>query len=137
MKYFRFRNYLLIGGTALVLAFMYYSDPNGGALTTTLIAQLATPVIAVWFAHLARKALFDYTDMLELYNKAKQSTLGAAILFASMCLIIFSLLGLFGNQVKAAETTYIPQQAYTYIPILKGEQQTYWVNHPKPGFSGL
>ena len=120
------------------MIFMYFSDPNGGALTTMLVAQLATPVVAVWFAHLARKALFDYADMLEIYNKAKESAVGAAIIFASMCAIIFALLGLFGNQVKAEVhtsptnvTTYIPKQAQTYLPIVRSEQQTHWRDHPK------
>ncbi len=112
---------------------MYWSDPNGGALTATLAAQLATPVIAVWFSHLARKALFDYADMLEMYNKAKETAVGAAIIFASMCAVLFALLGLFGNQVKADPvTSYIPTQAHTYLPVLRSEQQTYWSAHPHP-----
>lgn len=132
-KYFRFRNVILIGGTLLILLFMSLSDPNGGALTTVLAAQLATPVIAVWFAHLARKALFDYIDMKELYVKAKESAVGAAIAFASMCLIIFALLGLFGGQVKAQDvTTYIPEQAKIHLVTVRDEQKTHWVTHPKP-----
>lgn len=112
---------------------MSLSDPNGGALTTVLAAQLATPVIAVWFAHLARKALFDYIDMKELYVKAKESAVGAAIAFASMCLIIFALLGLFGGQVKAQDvTTYIPEQAKIHLVTVRDEQKTHWVTHPKP-----
>lgn len=100
MKHLRFRNFLLIGGTLLVTVFLLLSDPNGGALTVTLAAQLATPVIAVWFAHLARKALFDYVDMRELIVKAKETSVGAAIIFGSICLIVFALLNLFGGQVR-------------------------------------
>ena len=137
MKHLRSRNIILVGGTFLVMLFMYLSDPNGGALTTMLVAQLATPVIAVWFAHLARKALFDYADMLAIYNKAKESAVGAAIIFASMCAIIFALLGLFGNQVKAEvppstnTAVYVPPQASTYLPIVRSEQQLHWRDHPK------
>lgn len=134
MNFLRHRNYTLIGGSILVLLFMIFSDPNGGAITTVTIASLGTPIIAVWFAHLARKALFDYADMLDLYNRAKESALGAAIAFASMCLIIFALLGLFGNQVRAQDVnTYVPAQAQIYLPILRNEQNTLWVSHPKPG----
>lgn len=134
MKFLRPRNYLLVGGTLLVMTFLWFSDPNGGALTATLAAQLATPVIAVWFAHLARKALFDYADMLDLYNKAKESAVGAAIIFASMCAIMFALLGLFGNQVRAQDVkTYIPVQAYNHLPTLRAEHEALWVSHPKPG----
>lgn len=99
-KYFRLRNYTLFGGTLLVMLFMWWSDPNGGALTATLAAQLATPVIAVWFSHLARKALFDYLNLEVLYNKAKESSTSAAIVFAAICIVIYGLLGLFGAQVK-------------------------------------
>ena len=101
MKHLRFRNFFLVGGTIIVSAFLVYSDPNGGALTATLASQLATPIIAVWFAHLARKALFDYVDLGELIEKARESAVGAAIIFSSICLIIYGLLGLFGGQVRA------------------------------------
>jgi len=134
-EYLRPRNYLLVGGSVVIAAFLLYSDPNGGALTATLAAQLATPIIAVWFAHLARKALFDYADMGDLYEKAKESAIGSAIIFASMCAVIFGLLGLFGNQVRAQDVnTYIPQQAYVHLPVLRAEQQSLWVSHPKPSF---
>lgn len=132
MKFLRPRNYLLVGGTLLVMAFLWFSDPNGGALTATLAAQLATPVVAVWFSHLGRKALFDYIDLGDLVDKAKESALGAAIIFASVCAVIFALLGLFGNQVRAQDVkTYIPAQAYTHLPTLRAEQQALWVSHPK------
>lgn len=134
MKFLRPRNLLLGGGTLLIMGFLWFSDPNGGALTATLAAQLATPVVAVWFAHLARKALFDYIDLGELVAKARESSVGAAIIFASTCAVIFALLGLFGNQVRAQSvTTYIPEQARTHLPTLRAEQQALWVQHPKPG----
>ena len=133
MRFLRFRHLFMIGGTLLVMAYLFYTDPNGGNLTVPFIAKLATPVIAVWFAHLARKALFDYTDMSALYYKAKQSTVGAGLLFLGVCLVIFGLLGLFGSQVYAQDVkTYIPTQAFTYLPALKAEQQALWVDHPKP-----
>lgn len=134
MKIFSFRNNILVGGSLLVMLFMFWSDPNGGALTTTFAAQLATPLLAVLFAHLARKALFDYIDLKEVYLKAKESSLGAAITFASICLLLFALLGLFGNQVRAQDVkSYIPNQAYVHLPTLKAEQQALWVDHPKLG----
>ena len=137
MKHLRSRNLILVGGTLLVMLFMYWSDPNGGALTATLTAQLATPVVAVWFAHIARKALVDWADMEDLYFRAKESAVGAAIIFASMCAVLFALLGLFGNQVKAevhapSVTTYIPEQAKLYLPTLRSEQAAYWIEHPRP-----
>ncbi len=77
-EWFRKRNYFLVGGSFLVVLYLYLTDPNGGAMTAIFLQQLATPVIAVWFAYLARKALFDYLDMEELYARAKESSIGAA-----------------------------------------------------------
>jgi K+ transporter len=130
--FFRKRNYILVGGSLLVLLFLFFTDPNGGALTVTFLGQLATPVIAVWFAYLARKALFDYLDMDALYFKAKESATGSAIVFVGVCLVFFGLLGLFGNSAKAQDVhTYIPTKATLYLPTVKAELSTLWVNHPK------
>lgn len=133
MKYLtRFRNLFLVGGTLIVLVYLFLSDPNGGNLMLPFIGKLATPVIAVWFAHLARKALFDYADMGVLLRKAKETATGAGLAFVGICIIVYGLLGLFGSQVYGQEvTTYIPAQAYTHVPTLRSEQDRLWRDHPK------
>lgn len=131
-RFLRKRNYLLIGGSILVLLFNYFSDPNGGALTITWLAGLASPVVAVWFAYLARTALFDYLDLEVLYNKAKESTVGAGLIFIGVCLVVYGLLGLFGTNAKAQPVeTYIPAKAQIYLPTVKLEQERLWADHPK------
>lgn len=100
MIYFRFRNLFLIGGSLVILATLFMTDPNGGALTLALIQQLAVPVMAVAFAHAARLALFDYLDLSSLITKARESSVGAGIIFGSVALIIYGLLNLFGSQVR-------------------------------------
>lgn len=133
MKLPRFRHLFMVGGTAIVMLYLFLSDPNGGNLTIPFIAKLATPVIAVWFAHLGRKALLDYIDMATVYKKAKETATGAGLVFLGMCIIIYGLLGLFGSQVYAQEvTTYIPAQAVQHLPTLRSEQQQLWRDHPKP-----
>lgn len=125
---------MLVGGTLIIAAYLLVSDPNDGTLTLTFFAKLATPVIAVLFAHLARKALFDYLDMGLLFKKAKETATGAGLVFLGICIVIFGLLGLFGSQVYAQDVkTYIPQQAYTHVPTLVAEQKRLWRDHPKPG----
>ena len=132
-KYFRFRNLFMVGGTFIILVYLYISDPNGGDLTLPFIAKLATPVIAVWFAHLARKALFDYADMYQLVKKARETATGAGLAFLGLCIVIFGLLSLFGSQVYAQDVrTYIPQGAAQHLPTLAAEQQQRWPDHPKP-----
>lgn len=131
-KFLRKRNYMLVGGSLCVLLFNYLTDPNDGALTAVWLAQLAAPVVAVWFAFLGKEALFDYSEMSELYQKAKESSIGSAITFVGICIVIFGLLGLFGTSAKAQDvTTYIPAKAHVYLPIVKAEQYRLWPDHPK------
>lgn len=131
-KLLRFRNIFTLGGTLVVLAYLLISDPNGGDLTLPFIAKLATPVIAVFFAHWARKALFDYLDMGQLYRKAKETATGAGLTFLGLCIVIFGLLSLFGSQVYAQDIrTYVPPQAHQHLPTVKSEQVKYWADHPK------
>lgn len=131
--WFRFRNIFTVGGTIIIVLYLYYSDPNGGDLTIPFLAKLATPIVAVFFAHWARKALFDYLNMGELYKKAQTTATGAGLTFLGVCIVIFGLLGLFGSQVYAQDIkTYIPQQAFQHLPTLVREQNTLWPEHPKP-----
>ena len=128
----RFRHLFMIGGSLAILAYLLISDPNGGSLTLPFLAKLATPVIAVWFAHMGRKALFDYIDAFALYKKARETATGAGLAFLGICLVIFGLLSLFGSQVYAQEvTTYIPPQAQQLIPVVRSEQVMLWRDHPK------
>ena len=128
---FRFRNILLIGGSLLTTGVLFFTDPNGGALTLAALIQLMTALIAVGFAHVARKGLFDYLDVKTLYEKAKQSATGAGLTFLGVCVVIYGLLGLFGGQVHAAEVdTLVPRNAYIYIPTLQDEKDKYWRDHP-------
>ena len=132
MKSPRFRHIYMIGGTLIVLIYLFLSDPNGGNLTIPFIAKLATPIIAVWFAHLGRKAFFDYIDAYALYRKAKETATGAGLAFLGICIVIFGLLSLFGSQVYAAEVeTYVPTQAVQYLPIVRSEHVLLWRDHPK------
>lgn len=131
-KLFRFRNLFLVLGSFVVLAYLLWSDPNEGNSTITFVAQLATPVIAILFAHLGRKALFDYIDLSILYRKAKETATGAGLTFLGICIVIFGLLGLFGSKVFAQDVrTYIPEQAVIHLPTLKQEANTFYVEHPK------
>lgn len=132
-RFLRKRNYILVGGSILVIAFLFFTDPNHGILTLQFLSQLTTPIVAVWFAYLARTALFDYLDMEELYIKAKENAISAAMIFIGVCLIMFALLGLFGNSARAEPRSdnYIPEKAYLYLPTVKSEQIKVWQDHPK------
>ena len=132
-NFFRFRNMFLVLGSLIVLIYLFVTDPNEGrASLIVFVGTLATPVVAVFFSHLARKALFDYIDMGTLYRKARETATGAGLTFLGICIVIFGLLGLFGSKVSAQEvTTYIPEQAYAHLPVLKNEASVYYAEHPK------
>jgi hypothetical protein len=87
------------GGSILAFLGLYLTDPDGGAITTLFGLQMATPVIAVWFAHLMRKALLNYedADMDNLFTRAKESATGAGLALLSMSIVIYGLLNLFGK----------------------------------------
>lgn len=123
-------------GSLIVVGYLYLSDPNGGALLPAFLGQLATPIIAVWFALVMRKILLDYVKVEELYAKLKETSVGAGIGFLGVSLIMYGLLGLFGGQVRAQDvSTYIPTQANTHVATVKKEQVQLWNNHPFPGSS--
>lgn len=131
-QWFRLRKVILIGGSLLIVAYLFLSDPNDGELTIPFLAKLATPIIAVWFAHIARKALFDYIDLQAIAKKARETATGSGLVFLGVCIVIFGLLGLFGSQVYAQDVhTYIPPQAQQHLPILQQEKDKYWPLHPK------
>jgi hypothetical protein len=101
-------------------------------MTLPFLGKLATPIIAVWFAHLARRALFDYADMEALLKKARETATGAGLTFVGLCIIIYGLLGLFGSQVYAqSPETYIPKQAYEHLATVQQEKNRLWAQHPK------
>jgi hypothetical protein len=131
-EHLRFRNVFMIGGTLIVLLYLFISDPNGNNMTLPFLAKLATPIVAVWFAHLARRALFDYADMEQLLKKARETATGAGLSFLGLCIIIYGLLSLFGSQVYAQPVeTYIPKQANQHLVTLQQEKNKVWVTHPK------
>jgi hypothetical protein len=122
----------MIGGSIIVLLYLFVSDPNGGSMTLPFLGKLATPIIAVWFAHLARRALFDYADMESLLKKARETATGAGLTFIGLCIIIYGLLGLFGSQVYAqSPETYIPKQAQEHLSTVQLEKDRMWSQHPK------
>lgn len=133
-KWLRLRSIGLGGGSLLVLLYLYLTDPNNGALLPSFMGELAIPIIAVWFSFIMRKVLLDYLDLEELYLKAKETSVGSAISFLAVAVIMYGLLGLFGNQVHAQPVqTYVPPQAIEHIITLKREQEKAWPSHPFPG----
>jgi len=127
-KLLRKRLLYLVGGGALVLTAMLVTDPDNGLSTSVMLIGLASCVLAVGAAHMARKALFDYLDMGEFADRAKETPTGAGLVYLGICIVLAALLMLFGGQVHAA----VPERAYIYAPVLQHEQQRLWPDHPRP-----
>lgn len=134
--YFNFRNLSLVGLTLLMLAVKFITDPTGGAITQEFLIYVTTPILVVLLGHYLRKLLFPYVDMGDLYDRAKEQSVGSAVVFLGMCVMVFAIYGLFGPSARAQDVkTYIPVQAYNHIPTLKSEINTYWADIPKKPIS--
>lgn len=137
-RIFNFRSMGLGLGSIAVLLYLYLTDPDNGALMPAFLGQLATPILAVWFALVMRKFLMDYVKLEDLYTKLRETSVGSGIGFLGVCVIMYALLGLFGGQVRAAPTdvaTYIPKAAHTHMATLRKEQVDYWPTTPFLGSS--
>lgn len=136
----RFR-YIFMGfGSAAILATLFMTDPDKGLATGMLVMALATPILAVAFAHMARRGLFDYLDMRMVAFRAMKkkvdgsedpdvsdgAAIGAGLVFLGACIVIYGLLGLFGRSAQAA----VPVQAHQYLPVLASELDRTWPGIP-------
>lgn len=124
----RFRFVFLGLGSLAVAAALLATDPDKGVATGMLLLALVTPIIAVAFAHLARRGLFDYLDMSEFADRAKQSPIGAGLVFLGTCVVISALLGLFGRSAHAAGA--IPARAPPLLPLLAAAVDAHWPEVP-------
>lgn len=130
----RFRHLFLVGGSALVLAALYLTDPDKGITTGMLLLSLVAPILAVGFTHLARKALHDYpeADARRLFAKASEDPIGSGLALIALAIVTYGLLALFGGAARAQDVrTYIPAAAETYRLTLKAEQAQSWPDHPR------
>lgn len=131
----RFRNLFIGVGSALVLAALFITDPDRGMTTGFLLLSLVTPLLAVLFAHLGRKALHDYpeADARRLFCKASQDPVGAGLALVALAIVLYGLLGLFGGAARAQDVrSYIPPSAEQYRLMFSNEQRANWPDHPRP-----
>jgi hypothetical protein len=124
----------LVGGSALVLAALYLTDPDNGVTTGMLVLSLVAPILAVGFTHLARKAMHDYpeADARRLFAKAAEDPVGSGLALVALAIVTYGLLALFGGAARAQDVrTYIPPAAEVHRVTLKAEQSNYWADHPR------
>lgn len=125
---FRFRHVFIFGGSAVVLGALLATDPDKGVSTAMLLLTLVTPIVAVAFAHWARKALHDYpeADMQQLFRIAAGSPTGAGLALVALAIVLSALLGLFGKAAHAQ----VPARAHQHLPTLATEIDRAWQDIP-------
>lgn len=117
----------------VALAYLFYTDPDRGLSTRDMLTGLFVGGVAVTCAHVLRKILFDYIKMENLARKAFEHPIGAAIIFLSICIVLYGLLAVFAPRAHAQEVrSYIPAGALKYAPMLKAEQVRLWPTHAAP-----
>jgi hypothetical protein len=130
----RFRYLFLLGGSAVVLGALLATDPDKGVTTGMLLLSLVTPLLAVGFVHLARKALHDYpeADARRLFGKAGEHPIGAGLALIALAIVAYGLMGLFGGLARAQDVrTYIPAAAEAHRSDFRAEQARHWPDHPR------
>ncbi len=123
----RFRHKFIVGGSAVALLALLVTDPSQGVSTALLLLGIVVGLVAVLFAHLARKALFDYLDMEQLYRRANDTPTGSGLVFLGVCLVIAALLMLFGPAARAGT---IPARAHALLPQVAGAINQHWPDIP-------
>ncbi|MFC5498124.1 hypothetical protein ACFPOE_11310 [Caenimonas terrae] len=134
-KLLRRRSWVLWLLPALVLAWLFFTDPDGGRATEIWVLRVVTAFIAVALTHLVRKAYFDYpeADLRKMLRKAVEEPTGAGLAMLAIMVFLTAVLMLFAGQVRAQDVrTYIPPNAQALLPVLASERRAQWPDHPDP-----
>ena len=127
--------------SALLIAVLYFTDPDHGASTLMIILGIASGALAVMVTHVLWKSLFDFPEMhlQNMFRKANETPEGAGLSLIAVGIVIAAMLTLFGSKAHASTvdvTKYIPANATVYAPTLVQQQRLYWVDHPAPFLLG-
>lgn len=117
--------------SAVVLSWLYYSDPDQGLSTEMMLTGLGSAILAVAGAHFSLKVLFDYreADRRTLFGLTKEGNVAAGLALIAQAIIFVGLLLVFAPRAHAEP---LPPNAVTYLPLLKVEQMRGWPDHPAP-----
>lgn len=119
----------------LALMWLWRTDPDGGLSTLDMLRNFAIASLVVTGAHLARRFLFPYLKMEDLYRGIKAGNMAAAVTFCAIVALVIAFLVTFAPRAHAGELeTFIPSGAMKYGPILKAEQGRLWPGHVAPHY---
>jgi hypothetical protein len=130
---FQHRNAWMAGVAGLVLLSMFAADPDKGLSVAIFLQRVFMASLAIVAAHFARKVLFPYVDISALVAKSAETSEGSGRIVLAIGIVIAALLMVFSVPVNAQDVrTFIPAGAHTYVPVLKAEQERWWLDHPAP-----
>jgi len=113
-----------------VILFSYFTDPSGGKDTEIWMLWMAKLVVAVGIVYLARRSLIEARSY-ELFKKASEEPMSAAIALVAIALITASLVFVAG--ARAAE---LPTNAKKYLPALDEQITVIWPTMPMRSMLG-
>lgn len=114
-------------GAAAVIAWYYFTDPDGGAETIARLQWMLWLVVLAGPVYLLRKALMP-GDSKTAFHDAIFGSLPAAIVWLGMCILTGMLFLGFSIHANAAE---LPAGAVKYLPVLLHEQRSHWPDMPQ------
>lgn len=137
---FRYRTVFMVITTALILYGYWATDPSPDKSTTIIVLfAFFKTILAITMAFIIMKAINDYpeADTRNLYRKIAsendENDTGAGLALIAKAIVFVGLSMVLAQSLHASQMdTYIPKQAYTYVPMLKAEQQGIWPDHPRP-----
>jgi hypothetical protein len=127
------RMYYIWIPTAVLLGWLYYTDPDRGGSLRDMLEGLATVGLAFTLAHIFRKFFFHYIKLEDHAAEAKKGNVGSGLVVLAMVLFVCVAALIFSTRAHAQDVrTYIPPLAKTYCPVLLDEQKKLFSNHSAP-----
>jgi hypothetical protein len=117
----------------LVLAGLWFTDPDGGASTKIWALRLLTAFVAASFAHWALKMEHDYPEadrrgLFRIIANAKDENpgkpIGAGLALIALSIAFLAFMLLFAGQVHAQDVrTFVPPRCLENLKVLQAERQ--------------
>lgn len=117
----------------VVLAYLFWTDPDKGGSTRAMLESLVTVGLAFTAAHAIRKTLLDYIKLSDHVKAAQGGNIASAIIVLAVLIFICVAALIFSTRAHAQDVqTYVPKGAYRYCPLLQAEKDKLWPAHSAP-----
>jgi hypothetical protein len=118
---------------AAFVGVLFYTDPDRGESTQSMLLNLISGGLAFTMASLIIKVTFDKLHFSTHAKKAEEGSLASAIIVAVYVLAVCFAALIFSPRAHAQDVqTYVPAGAYKYCPMLQAEKNKLWPAHIAP-----